>query len=98
MFMAIAKGRPYQTLNSVISGTGAPTTVFRPIEVNVTPGGTASASAYQTQLTRQRVSRAPMARSPATPSRRNTTISAATQDARREKALPEERGPTEEAG
>src|SRR4029450_6630295 len=51
MFMAIAIGRPYQTLNSAIFGTGAPKAVCRPIAANVTASGTASASAYQIQLT-----------------------------------------------
>ena len=32
MFMAIAIGRLYQTLNSAILGTGAPKVVFRPME------------------------------------------------------------------
>ena len=45
---------------------------------NLTDSGTARASAYQIQLTRQRISRAPMALSPATPSVSDTTISAAT--------------------
>jgi hypothetical protein len=61
-----------------MSGTGAPKVLFRPIEANVTANGTASASAYQIQLTRQRISRDPIARSPATPSVSDTTISAAT--------------------
>jgi len=78
IFIAIAIGRPYQTLNSAISGTGAPNAVFRPIAANVTASGTASASAYQIQLTRQRINRDPMAFRPATPSVRDTTISAAT--------------------
>jgi hypothetical protein len=52
--------------------------MFRPIEANGTASGTASASAYQIQLTRHRISRDPMARSPATPSVSATTISAAT--------------------
>jgi hypothetical protein len=78
MFIAIAIGRPYQTLNSAMSGTGAPKAAFRPIEANVTPSGTPSASAYQIQLTRQRISRDPMALSPGRPSVRDTTISAAT--------------------
>jgi len=52
MFMAIANGRPYQTLNSAISGTGAPQAVFSPIAANGTASGTPSASAYQIQLTR----------------------------------------------
>ena len=74
MFMAIAIGRLYQTLNSAILGTGAPAVVFRPMEANVTASGTPSASAYQIQLTRQRIRRNPMARSPATPSVSDTTI------------------------
>jgi hypothetical protein len=78
IFIAIAIGRPYQTLNSAMSGTGAPKAVFRPIAANVTASGTPSASTYQIQLTRQRINRDPMARSPATPSVRDTTISAAT--------------------
>src|SRR4029453_648568 len=78
MFIAIAIGRPYQTLNSAMSGTGAPKAVFSPIDANLTDSGTPSASAYQIQLTRQRISRDPMARSPATPSVRDTTINAAT--------------------
>jgi hypothetical protein len=40
--------------------------------------GTATASTYQIQETRQRINRDPMAFSPATPSVRDTTISAAT--------------------
>ena len=44
----------------------------------MTASGTPSASAYQIQLTRQRIRRNPMARSPATPSVSDTTISAAT--------------------
>jgi hypothetical protein len=39
------------TVNSAMSGTGAPRAVFRPIAANVTESGTASASAYQIQLT-----------------------------------------------
>jgi hypothetical protein len=76
--MAIAIGRPYQTLNSAMSGTGAPKAVFRPIAANVTASGTLSASTYQTQLTRQRINRDPIALSPATPSVKDTTINAAT--------------------
>src|SRR5829696_1174640 len=78
MLMAIAIGRLYQTVNSAISGMGAPKAVFRPIDTNETASGTASAIAYQIQLTRQRINRDPIARSPATPSVKNTTISAAT--------------------
>src|SRR5829696_5950507 len=78
MFMAIAIGRLYQTVNSAISGMGAPKAVFRPIDTNETASGTASAIAYQIQLTRQRINRDPIARSTATPSVKNTTISAAT--------------------
>ncbi len=44
----------------------------------MTASGTASAIAYQIQLTRQRINRDPMARSPATPSVKKTTTSAAT--------------------
>ena len=58
MLMAIAIGRLYQTVNSAISGMGAPTAVFRPIEANVTASGTASAIAYQIQLTREAASTA----------------------------------------
>jgi hypothetical protein len=76
--MAIAIGRPYQTLNSAMFGTGAPKAVFRPIAANVTGSGTPSASAYQIQLTRQRINRDPIAFRPATPSVKDTTISAAT--------------------
>ena len=78
MSIAIAIGRPYQTLNSAMSGTGAPKAVFRPIEANVTASGTPTASAYQTQLTRRWISRDPIALSPATPSVNDTTASAAT--------------------
>jgi hypothetical protein len=78
MLMAIAIGMPYQTLNSAMSGTGAPNAVFRPIDANVTVSGTPSASTYQIQLTGQRINRDPMALSPATPSVRDTTINAAT--------------------
>ena len=67
----------YQTLNSPITGTGAPRAVFSPIEANLTPNGTARATTYQIQLTRHRISRAPMAFSPASPSVRATTVSAA---------------------
>ena len=78
MLIAIAIGRLYQTLNSTMSGAGAPKPVFSAMAAKVTDSGTARASAYQTQLTRQRISRAPMARSPARPSVRDTTMSAAT--------------------
>src|SRR5215207_10961227 len=78
MFMAMAIGTLYQTLNSAMYGTGAPKAVFSPIAANCTDSGTANAIAYQIQLTRQRINRDPMARSPATPSVRDTTISAAT--------------------
>jgi len=81
MFMAMAIGTLYQTLNSAMSGMGAPKAVFRPIDANVTPSGTASAITYQIQLTRQRINRDPIARSPATPSVRDTTINAATRTA-----------------
>jgi hypothetical protein len=78
MLIAIAIGRLYQTLNSAMCAAGAPKALFSPIDANLTASGTASASAYQIQLTRQRISREPMALSPATPSVRDTTISAAT--------------------
>ena len=78
MLIAIAIGRLYQTLSSTMSGVGAPNPEFNAMAANVTDSGTARASAYQTQLTRQRISRAPMAFRPATPSVTDTTISAAT--------------------
>ncbi len=78
MLMAIAIGRLYQTLNSAMSGTGAPRALFRAMEANMTDRGTARASAYQTQLTRHRINRDPMDRSPARPSVRPTTTTAAT--------------------
>ena len=78
MLIAIAIGRPYQTANSAMSGTGAPSALLRPIDTNLTASGTTTARAYQIQLTRQRISRDPMAFSPATPSVKNTTIRAAT--------------------
>jgi hypothetical protein len=80
-----------------MSGTGAPNAVFRPIAANVTASGTASASAYQIQLTRQRIGRDPMAFSPATPSVKDTTITC-DQDAGGEEALPGKGGPTEGVG
>src|SRR5215218_10977336 len=98
IFIAIAIGRPYQTLNSAMCGTGAPKAVFRPIAANVTASGTPSASAYQIQLTRQRINRDPMARSPATPSVKDTTISAATRTPGGEKAMPRNSGPAEGVG
>ncbi len=78
MLIAIAIGSPYQTLNSAMSGTDAPSAVLSPMDANLIASGTAMASAYQIQLTRQRISRDPMALSPATPSVTNTTIRAAT--------------------
>jgi len=76
--MAIAIGRLYQTLNSAMCAAGAPKALFSPIDANLTPIGTATASTYHIQETRQRINRDPMAFSPATPSVRDTTISAAT--------------------
>ena len=78
MLIAIAIGMLYQTLNSARSGTGAPSAVLSPIEANLTANGTAMAMAYQIQLTRQRISRDPIALSPARPSVKDTTIKAAT--------------------
>ena len=77
MLIAIAIGIAYQIPNSAISGAGAPSALLRPIDVSFTPSGTAIASAYQTQLTRQRINRNPMAFNPARPSVTDTTISAA---------------------
>ena len=54
-----------------------PSALFSPMDANLTASGTATASAYQTQLTRQRISRDPIAFSPGRPSVRDTTISAA---------------------
>ena len=42
ILMAIAIGRPYQTLNSAMFGTGAPKALFRAIAAKVTASGTAS--------------------------------------------------------
>ena len=78
MLMAIAIGRLYQTLNSAMSGTGAPSALLSPMAANLTASGTAMAMAYQIQLTRQRMSRDPIAFNPGTPSVRDTTITAAT--------------------
>jgi hypothetical protein len=98
MLMAIAIGMPYQTLNSAMSGTGAPNAVFRPIDANVTVSGTPSASTYQIQLTGQRINRDPMALSPATPSVRGHHDQCRNQDARSGKALPGNDGPAEGTG
>ena len=78
MLIAIAIGMLYQRLSPPRSGTGAPNAVLSPIEANLTDNGTATASTYQIQLTRQRISRLPIALSPATPSVTPTTTRAAT--------------------
>jgi hypothetical protein len=74
--IAMASGTPSQA-SSTPSGTGAPVTTVRPIVAALTASGTASARAYQIQLTRQRISRTPICLSPAAPSATYATISAA---------------------
>ena len=74
---AIAIGRLYQGDSSPSEGGGAPSPTLMATEARCTNSGTPMASAYQTQLTRQRISRAPSAFSPLRPSVSVTTISAA---------------------
>ena len=51
----------------IIEGRSAPVTVVRAADSASTPSGTAMATAHHSQPTRQRMSRAPSSRSPATP-------------------------------
>src|SRR4029450_12722845 len=95
MFMAIAIGIPDAELGDV--GDGCAKRGVRAYCGERGGEGTGSASAYQIQLTRQRIGRDPMAFSPATPSVKDTTITC-DQDAGGEEALPGKGGPTEGVG
>ena len=77
MCRAIARGRPYHGVSSVSDGADAPSAALIEIEVKWTNRGTPMASAYQTQLTRQRISRAPSFSRPRGPSVSRTTTTAA---------------------
>jgi hypothetical protein len=57
--MPIATGRPYQGVSMVRDGAEAPRATLIEVDAKWTNSGTPMASAYQTQLTRQRMSREP---------------------------------------
>ena len=77
MCMPRARGNTYQGVRKSSAGVEAPTPTLRVTASACTPSGTATARAYQTQLTRHRISRAPMSRSPDHPSATPATTSAA---------------------
>lgn len=77
MCVPIASGSPYQGSSRLRAGAVAPKARFARTAAAWTKRGTATASAYHTQFTRQRISRAPTVRSPGTPSVTATTSTAA---------------------
>ena len=77
MCMAMASGRPYHGVSTASDGIGAPSATLSEVDAKWTKSGTPTASAYQTQLTRQRTSRAPTWSRPRGPSVISTTMIAA---------------------
>jgi hypothetical protein len=77
MFRPMASTTPYHGLSGAVDGACAPAARLSPMAAACIVSGTASASAYQIQPTRQRIRRAPMSRRPARPSRMNATTRAA---------------------
>ena len=98
ILMAIAIGRAYQTVNSAMCAAGAPNALFSPIDANLIASGTPSASAYQIQLTRQRINRDPMAFQPGDALGQGDDDECRDQDARGEEALPRNGAPAEGVG
>lgn len=77
MWRATARGRPYHGVSSVRDGAEAPSATLIEMDAKWTNSGTPMASAYQTQLTRQRISREPSFSRPRGPSVSRTTTTAA---------------------
>ena len=92
MCMPRASGNAYQGLRKSRAGAEAPAPTLRPTASACTPSGTATASAYQTQLTRHRISRAPMSRRPDHPS-----VTPGDDERRDERAGSEEAAPRDGA-
>ncbi len=77
MCRPMASGRPYHGVSRLSDGAEAPSATLSETEAKWTNRGTPMASAYQTQLTRQRISREPTTSRPRGPSVIRTTTMAA---------------------